>query len=56
MNVIQPGPIDTDANPEDGPLKEVMHSFMAIKRHGRPEEVAAMAAARRREAREARAA
>lgn len=44
VNVIQPGPIDTDANPEDGPLKEVMHSFMAIKRHGRPEEVAAMAA------------
>lgn len=44
VNVIQPGPIDTDANPKDGPLKEVMHSFMAIKRHGRPEEVAAMAA------------
>jgi cyclic-di-GMP-binding biofilm dispersal mediator protein len=44
INVIQPGPIDTDANPADGPLKELMHSFMAIKRHGRPEEVAGMAA------------
>lgn len=44
VNVVQPGPIDTDANPEDGPLKEVMHSFMALKRHGRPEEVAGMVA------------
>ena len=37
-------PIDTDANPEDGPMKDLMHSFMAIKRHGRPEEVAGMVA------------
>ena len=44
INVVQPGPIDTDANPEDGPNKELMHSFMAIKRHGRPEEVAGMVA------------
>ncbi|WP_312187849.1 SDR family oxidoreductase [Leclercia sp.] len=44
INVVQPGPIDTDANPESGPMKELMHSFMAIKRHGRPEEVAGMVA------------
>ncbi|SHN12956.1 SDR family oxidoreductase [Roseibium suaedae] len=44
INVVQPGPIDTDANPEDGPMKDLMHSFMAIKRHGRPEEVAGMTA------------
>jgi len=44
INVVQPGPIDTDANPEDGPNKDLMHSFMAIKRHGRPEEVAGMVA------------
>lgn len=44
VNVVQPGPIDTDANPADGPMKEVLHSFMAIKRHGRPEEVAGMVA------------
>ncbi len=37
VNVVQPGPIDTDANPGNGPMKELMHSFMAIKRHGRPE-------------------
>lgn len=44
INVVQPGPIDTDANPADGPMRDLMHSFMAIKRHGRPEEVAAMVA------------
>ena len=44
INVVQPGPIDTDANPENGPMKELMHSFMAIKRHGRPEEIAGMVA------------
>jgi cyclic-di-GMP-binding biofilm dispersal mediator protein len=44
INVVQPGPIDTDANPADGPMKDLMHSFMALKRHGRPEEVAGMVA------------
>lgn len=44
VNIVQPGPIDTDANPEDGPNRELLHNFMAIKRHGRPEEVAGMVA------------
>jgi cyclic-di-GMP-binding biofilm dispersal mediator protein len=44
VNVVQPGPIDTDANPADGPMKDLMHGFMALKRHGRPEEVAGMVA------------
>lgn len=44
INIVQPGPIDTDANPENGPMRDLMHSFMAIKRHGRPEEVAGMVA------------
>lgn len=44
VNVIQPGPTSTDMNPEDGPMSDFMHSFMAIKRHGRPEEVAGLAA------------
>ena len=44
INIVQPGPIDTDANPENGPMKDLMHSFMAIKRHGQPEEVAGMVA------------
>jgi len=42
--VIQPGPIDTDMNPADGPMKDTMHGFMALKRHGRPEEIAGLAA------------
>jgi len=44
INIVQPGPIDTDANPEDGPMKDLLHGFMALKRHGRPEEVAGMVA------------
>jgi cyclic-di-GMP-binding biofilm dispersal mediator protein len=44
INIVQPGPTDTEANPEDGPMKDLMHSFMAIKRHGRPEEIAGMVA------------
>ncbi len=44
INIVQPGPIDNDANPEDGPMKDLMHSLMAIKRQGRPEEVAGMVA------------
>lgn len=44
INVVQPGPIDTDANPADGPISDLLHGFMAIKRHGRPEEVAGMVA------------
>lgn len=44
VNVVQPGPIDTDANPADGPMKDMLHGFMAIKRHGRPDEVAGMVA------------
>jgi cyclic-di-GMP-binding biofilm dispersal mediator protein len=44
VNVIQPGPTDTDMNPKDGPMKDTMHSFMALKRHGKPEEIAGLAA------------
>lgn len=44
VNVVQPGPTDTDMNPADGPLKDAMHGFMAIKRHAKDDEVAAMVA------------
>ncbi|TBU72183.1 SDR family oxidoreductase [Phytopseudomonas daroniae] len=44
VNVVQPGPTDTDMNPADGPLNELMHSFMAIKRHARSDEIAGMVA------------
>ena len=44
VNNVQPGPVNTDMNPEDGPMKDFMHSFMAIKRHARTDEVAGMVA------------
>jgi cyclic-di-GMP-binding biofilm dispersal mediator protein len=44
VNVVQPGPVDTDMNPADGPMHDQMHSYMAIKRHARPDEIAAMVA------------
>lgn len=44
VNSVQPGPVDTEMNPADGPFSEFMHSFMAIKRHGRPEEIAGFVA------------
>jgi 3-oxoacyl-[acyl-carrier protein] reductase len=44
VNVVQPGPIDTDMNPEDGPFAEAMKSTTALGRYGRPEEVAAAVA------------
>lgn len=40
VNAIQPGPTDSDMNPASGPMAEMMHSFMAIKRHIRPSEIA----------------
>ena len=42
VNVVQPGPIDTDMNPADGPFKDLVYPAMAFKRHGRPEDVAGM--------------
>jgi cyclic-di-GMP-binding biofilm dispersal mediator protein len=44
VNVIQPGPTDTDMNPAQGPMSALMHSFMAIKRHATGAEVAGLAA------------
>nr|WP_295107231.1 SDR family oxidoreductase [uncultured Caulobacter sp.] len=44
VNVVQPGPIETDLSPPEGALKDLIHSFMSIKRYGRPEEVAALVA------------
>ncbi|MBS1035989.1 SDR family oxidoreductase [Gluconobacter cerinus] len=44
VNVVQPGPTDTDMNPADGPLKGVMHGFMAIKRHATSSEIAGLVA------------
>jgi cyclic-di-GMP-binding biofilm dispersal mediator protein len=42
VNVVQPGPVDTDMNPLNGPLASTMHAAMAIKRHAHADEVAAL--------------
>jgi 3-oxoacyl-[acyl-carrier protein] reductase len=44
INNVQPGPVDTDMNPSDGPMASTMHSFMALQRHGRGDEIAGMVA------------
>lgn len=44
VNSIQPGPTDSDMNPAEGPMAATMHSFMAIKRHAKPSEIADFAA------------
>lgn len=44
VNIIQPGPVDTDMNPADGPFAERLLPLSAIGRYGRPEEIAALAA------------
>ncbi|WP_119391013.1 SDR family oxidoreductase [Taklimakanibacter lacteus] len=40
VNSVQPGPTDSDMNPADGPMADLMHSFMAIKRHIHSDEIA----------------
>ncbi|GHO46889.1 SDR family NAD(P)-dependent oxidoreductase [Ktedonospora formicarum] len=41
VNIIQPGAIDTDMNPADGPFSPGVTSTIALGRYGRPEEIAA---------------
>jgi 3-oxoacyl-[acyl-carrier protein] reductase len=44
VNVVQPGPVDTDLNPAEGPFAETMKSFLAVPRYGKGDEIAAMVA------------
>lgn len=44
VNLVQPGPIDTDMNPADGELSEMNRRLTALGRYGRPEEIAAVVA------------
>jgi len=43
-NLVQPGPIDTERNPADGPNAAANRSPLAIPRHGTPDEVASLVA------------
>ena len=44
VNVVQPGPVNTDMNPDSSDFAAVQKSFTALGRYGRPEEVAAAVA------------
>ena len=42
VNNVQPGPVETDMNPADGPFAEMLKSFMALKRYGQGAEIAGL--------------
>jgi 3-oxoacyl-[acyl-carrier protein] reductase len=42
VNNVSPGPVDTDMNPESAEFGAALHGLMAIPRHGKPDEIAAM--------------
>jgi 3-oxoacyl-[acyl-carrier protein] reductase len=44
VNNVQPGPVNTDMNPEAGEFAESLHGLMAIPRHGKADEIAGMVA------------
>lgn len=44
VNVVQPGPVDTDMNPANGDFAAALNATVALGRYGRPEEVAAAVA------------
>jgi 3-oxoacyl-[acyl-carrier protein] reductase len=44
VNGIQPGPINTELSPEDGPASEAMKKRTSVGRYGRVEEIASAAA------------
>lgn len=44
VNVVQPGPVDTDMNPADGGFADYMSSMTALGRYGKPGEVAEVVA------------
>jgi len=44
INLVHPGPIDTDLNPADGPFADTLRGMLAIPRYGSPKEVAGFVA------------
>lgn len=43
VNVVQPGPINTEMNPQDSEKAAFMKGMTALGRYGQPEEIAALA-------------
>jgi 3-oxoacyl-[acyl-carrier protein] reductase len=44
VNVVQPGPIDTDMNPADGPYAPASKAALALDDYGQPDDVANLVA------------
>lgn len=44
VNNVQPGPVDTDANPADGPAGDTLRSLIPLGRFGKTGEVASLVA------------
>ncbi|MFC4278037.1 SDR family oxidoreductase [Achromobacter aloeverae] len=44
VNNVQPGPTDTDMNPEKADFGKSLHDLMALQRHAHPDEIAGMVA------------
>ena len=44
VNIVLPGAIDTEMNPADGPMADMIRSMVPLGRFGEPEEVAAAVA------------
>ncbi|UBM07298.1 SDR family oxidoreductase [Cupriavidus metallidurans] len=44
VNNVQPGPVNTDMNPEDSEFAASLHGLMALQRHAHPDEIASMVA------------
>jgi 3-oxoacyl-[acyl-carrier protein] reductase len=42
VNLLQPGPVDTDMNPAEGTLADSLRAKMAIPKYGEPQDVAAL--------------
>jgi 3-oxoacyl-[acyl-carrier protein] reductase len=44
VNNVQPGPVDTDMNPADGPVAGIVGPGIAVQRYGRGEDIAGVVA------------
>jgi 3-oxoacyl-[acyl-carrier protein] reductase len=44
VNIIQPGPIDTDMNPAEGPIAPIVKGLITLGRYGKTAEVAGLVA------------
>lgn len=44
VNNVQPGPVDTEMNPDSGEFAQMLKGIMALGRYGRPDEIAGFVA------------